>query len=111
MPRYGLLIDYEYCTGCHTCEVACQQEHGFPSDKFGIKLSCQGPWQIAPEKWQYDFIPVPTDLCNLCRQRVQKGKQPACVHHCQAQVMQFGTVEELSSGLGTKGKQVLFVLG
>ncbi|MFC1640021.1 4Fe-4S binding protein [Gemmatimonadota bacterium] len=22
-PEYGLLIDYEYCTGCHACEVAC----------------------------------------------------------------------------------------
>jgi serine/threonine protein kinase len=27
MARYGLLIDYEYCTGCHSCEVACQMEH------------------------------------------------------------------------------------
>ena len=27
MARYGILVDYDYCTGCHTCEVACQQEH------------------------------------------------------------------------------------
>ncbi len=26
-PEYGLLIDYEYCTGCHACEVACAQEN------------------------------------------------------------------------------------
>ena len=23
--EYGLLIDYEFCTGCHTCEVACKK--------------------------------------------------------------------------------------
>ena len=26
-PEYGLLIDYEYCTGCNACEVACAQEY------------------------------------------------------------------------------------
>lgn len=27
--RNGLLIDYEFCTGCQSCEIACKQEHGF----------------------------------------------------------------------------------
>ena len=27
MRKY-LAVDYEFCTGCHTCEIACQQEHG-----------------------------------------------------------------------------------
>ncbi|RLF04803.1 MAG: oxidoreductase, partial [Thermoprotei archaeon] len=35
MPKYGLLIDYEYCTGCHTCEVACKQEHNLQPDQWG----------------------------------------------------------------------------
>ena len=26
-PEHGLLIDYEYCTGCHACVVACAQEY------------------------------------------------------------------------------------
>ena len=30
MAEYGLLIDYNYCTGCQSCEVACQQEHTHP---------------------------------------------------------------------------------
>ena len=25
-PEFGLLIDYEFCTGCFTCQVACSQE-------------------------------------------------------------------------------------
>ena len=24
MTQHGLLIDYEFCTGCHACEMACQ---------------------------------------------------------------------------------------
>ena len=30
-PEHGLLIDYEYCTGCHACEVACAQEFRRPA--------------------------------------------------------------------------------
>ena len=39
MAKNGLLIDYDYCTGCHTCEVACQQEHSYPAGEFGIKVT------------------------------------------------------------------------
>ena len=28
--KYGLLIDYEFCTNCHTCEVACKKTHDLP---------------------------------------------------------------------------------
>ncbi len=31
MSRYGLLIDYEFCFGCHACELACKQEHFLPA--------------------------------------------------------------------------------
>ena len=39
---------------------------------------------------------VPTDQCDLCADRVEKGKLPTCVKHCQAGCMQYGSVEELS---------------
>lgn len=35
MARYGLLIDYAYCTGCHTCEIACCILPGFFMFYFG----------------------------------------------------------------------------
>src|SRR4030042_4521764 len=35
--RHGLLIDYEYCTGCHTCEIACSQEYHWPAGMARIK--------------------------------------------------------------------------
>lgn len=37
-PEYGLLIDYEYCTGCFTCQVACNQEHHHPAGQSGMHV-------------------------------------------------------------------------
>ena len=109
--RSGLLIDYELCTGCHTCEVACKVEHQIPVGKWGIHLLDDGLWPIDEEqgKWNWNHIPVPTDLCDLCEERVSAGREPTCVHHCQAGVMKFGPIDELVLDLDKKPKQVLFV--
>lgn len=109
MAKYGLLIDYEYCTGCHACEFACRQEHDFPLGQWGIKVTQVGPWEIKEDKWQYTFVPIPTDQCTLCGRRRAKGKQPSCVQHCQASIIRFGLIEELAQQLVGKSKQVLFV--
>lgn len=108
MSRYGLLIDYAFCTGCHSCELACKQEHSLPTGQWGIKISQIGPWPIGEDKWQYTFIPVPTELCNLCGERVAAGKEPSCVQHCQANVMKFGPVEELAKEMKEKSHLVIF---
>lgn len=105
----GLLIDYEFCTGCHSCEVACKKEHDLPVGRFGIKLAQYGPDEVAPDKWDYFYVPLPTDLCDLCSARVKEGRPPTCVHHCQAKVMQFGPIEELAKQMSEKRKTVLFV--
>ncbi len=54
-------------------------------------------------------IPVPTDLCDLCEERVSAEREPTCVHHCLAGVMKFGPIHELVLDLDKKPKQVLFV--
>ena len=113
MAEYGLLIDYEYCTGCETCVVACKEEHGFPVGKWGIRVLDDGPWQKDDSGeggncFNWNKIPVPTDLCDLCAGCVAAGKEPTCVHHCQAFCMRFGTIEELAAELAGKPKQVLW---
>ena len=107
--RNGLLIDYEFCTGCQSCEVACKEEHGIPVGQWGIKVIDEGPWQISEKTWNWNKIAVPTDLCDLCADRVAEDKKPTCVHHCLAQVLKFGPVDELVADLDRKPKQVLFV--
>lgn len=110
MSINALLIDYEYCTGCHSCEIACRNEHGIPLGKWGIKLTETDPWKIDDDTWEWNYIPVPTQLCDLCGDRVAAGKKPACVHHCLAACMEFGTLEELSAKIAAKGhKMTIFV--
>lgn len=115
MPKYGLLIDLEYCSGCQSCEVACKAEHDFPVGKWGIRVFEDGPWGIdgnndkTTYNWNWNKIPVPTNLCDLCADRVNAGKEPTCVHHCLADVMKFGTIEDLAKDLAEKPMQVLWV--
>ena len=108
MARYGLLIDYQFCTGCYSCEVACKMEHQLQTEQWGIKLAEIGPWKINEDKWQLTYIPVPTEQCDLCGARVAKGKQPSCVHNCQAAVMKFGKVDELVKEMEGRSHLVLF---
>lgn len=65
MSEYALLIDYKYCTGCHVCEVSCRKEHDLPLDEWGIKVNELGPAKMKGS-WLWDYVPVPSDLCDLC---------------------------------------------
>lgn len=106
----GLLINYEYCTGCGTCEMACSTEHDIPIGHWGIKMAQVGPYAIDKKHWQNDTVPIPTDECDLCAERLGAGKDPTCVHHCQSLCMEYGPVEELAKKLAdATTKYVLFV--
>ena len=114
MPQYGLLIDYEYCTGCQSCEVSCKEEHNFPIGKWGIRVLDEGPWQKDDSSDQganfnWNKIPVPTDLCDLCAERLSRKREPICMHNCLADCIRFGTIEEMAAELAKKPKQVLWV--
>ena len=106
MAKYGLLINYDYCTGCHTCEVACQQEHDYPAGKNGIKVT-EYEYETYT-KVCIDNLPFPTDLCDLCINRHKEGELPACVKHCQADCMQFGYLSDLVKEMEDRSKMVLF---
>ena len=106
---YGLLFDYEYCTNCGSCQVSCKEEHGYPVGKTGIQVHVDGPWKIDEENWNFNNWPLVTDLCDLCTDRTAQGREPLCVHHCLANVITYGTVEELAKELEEKPNQVLFV--
>ncbi|MBP2654106.1 MAG: 4Fe-4S ferredoxin iron-sulfur binding domain protein [Firmicutes bacterium] len=106
MGRKGLFIDYEFCTGCHTCEVACKQENSYPAGLWGIKVN-----EIVLEsldKVEINYLPFPTELCNLCANRTVNGERPSCVKHCQADCMKYGELTELVKEMENKPKTVLF---
>lgn len=106
---YAMLVDYAWCTGCHSCEMACRKEHGLPDDQYGIKIN-RMIWPIDDESWVYTYLPAPTDQCDTCNARRAQGKLPTCVHHCQAKCLEFGTINEMVNRLDTNKRQSLFVL-
>ena len=110
MENYGLFINYEYCTGCHSCEVACKKYLGLPKGQFGIHVLQDGPRKDVNGKWEYTYIPYPTHLCDLCAERVMEGRLPTCVHHCQAGVMEFGPYDELVKLLPDQPKSVIWAV-
>lgn len=107
----GIIIQYDYCDGCHACEMACKQEHGLAPDQYGIKVDTYGPKKIGEGKWDYFNMPMFTGLCDMCVKRTAVGKLPACVHHCRPKVMEYGDVEELAAKLARIPKCVLFAPG
>ena len=105
MATYGLMIDNEYCTGCHTCEIACRNELGLPQGQWGIKLLEMGPWRKTDGTWEGKYVPVPTTSCNLCEGRVAAGGEPSCALHCLANAIEYGTLEELAVKMAERGAQ------
>jgi Fe-S-cluster-containing dehydrogenase component len=106
MPRNGLLIQYDWCTGCHACEVACKQEHNFTGGMVGIRVD--ELVTSGPDKVHVDFVPITTRFCDLCADRVKRGEQPACVKHCQATCMTYGNVAELAKLMEKQPRSSIF---
>ena len=106
MPRNGLFIEYDYCTGCHACEVACKQEHNFSDGMCGIRVD--ELVTVGPDKVHVDFIPITTRFCDLCAKRTGKGELPSCVKHCQAICMMYGPVTELAKAMEDKPRSLIF---
>lgn len=96
---YALLVNYMYCSGCHSCEVACRKRQDIPLGKYGIKLTEVGPWKIDEDPdhttWEMDYVPVPTSLCDLCADRLEMGMKPVCQVDCQCLCIEVGKAEDM----------------
>ena len=111
MALMGIKVEVDYCTGCEVCILACQQEHGYEPEEYGVRVTKLGPLHINKDKkdYQYDFIPQFTRWCDLCAERTEKGKDPTCVQHCQTQCLQWGPVEELAHAM-TSPKDIVVAI-
>ena len=95
----AILVNYDYCTGCHSCEVACKKHLDLKEGEFGIKVAEVGPYQYSEgdleNRWEWTYMPVITQACDMCAERTEAGKMPMCVQHCQAWCMYYGDTETL----------------
>ena len=79
-----------------------------PPDQYGIKLNEVGPWEYAPDKWEFAYSPVLTKQCNLCADRQAEGKLPSCVQHCQSNCIQIMNAEEAAK-IAAENPHTLFM--
>jgi len=108
MAAKGILVDFAWCCGCHSCEVACKQEHNFGEIELpGVKVFQLGPDEMGGKLNVY-WHPIFTDNCDLCAELVNDGQQPSCVKHCMTQCLEFGDIKELAKKADGKSKQVIW---
>lgn len=100
----ALIIDYKFCYGCHSCEIACCNAHDFADGEWGIKVTEYRP-EILGDAWYWNFIPVPSTLCDLCADRLAEGKDPTCVHHCLAKCIEAVPLAEVPERMAALGGQ------
>ena len=89
--------------------MACKQEHSYPAGKWGIKVEekvFMDPGK--PDSIRIDYVPFPTEFCDLCAARTAKGELPTCVKHCQAQCMMYGPITELAKAMENQPRSVIF---
>ncbi len=69
-----VVYDETKCIGCRYCMQAC-------------------PFQVP--KYQWNKADPKVTKCNMCYERIEEGKQPACVEACPDQARVFGYRDEL----------------
>lgn len=85
--RRLLVENMDRCVGCHTCEVACLQEHG----QKRVRVITLGPARKDELQMQMDYVILGTDSCDLCAKRGGKGLPPACVVACPTHALASAT--------------------
>ena len=73
-PEGPVIYDGDKCMGCRYCMVAC-------------------PYGIPRYDWEQSIPCV--RKCNMCYDRLQEGKQPACVEVCEQKATIFGPREKM----------------
>lgn len=79
-------IDQDKCIGCETCLSAC-------------------PYGVPEMMEQYGVA----DKCDMCRHRIDTGKNPICVDVCPSRAISFGEIDSPASSLGKRVKEEGFV--
>lgn len=110
MAKKGILVDMNYCTGCHACEVACKQENDFPVGIWGIKITEMIMNKPDSDRVNFDYIPYFSHNCNLCASRIASGEddKPSCVKHCGTASIHYGDIEELAKMMVNMPRSILY---
>jgi molybdopterin-containing oxidoreductase family iron-sulfur binding subunit len=89
-------VDLETCIGCRTCEMACP----YGARRFIEKVETYYD-DVALSPWdgvaQAAHAAMKVEACNLCKDRVAGGAEPACVAECPWFARTFGDLDDPKS--------------
>jgi len=84
MSTFGFFFDASVCSGCKTCQVACQDKNDLPAGiRFRRVYEIAGAtWKQTEEKaWEHDLVAYNLSIaCSHC-------EDPACVTACPTKAM------------------------
>ncbi|MBN1106716.1 MAG: hypothetical protein JXL84_25160 [Deltaproteobacteria bacterium] len=101
--REALVANLDLCMGCLACEVACKQEHRLAEGEKWMRVITLGPVEIDGEL-AMDFLPSPTERCDLCEARRAEGKRAFCAEVCPTRALSVQQETELSKMLRIDGR-------
>jgi len=92
--EHVLYADIERCVGCHSCEIACRQEHDIPNDDWCIRVMTVEPRREENLRDFY-FFSIASNKCGGCRDLLQQAAEPACVSACPTRCIRYAEVNAL----------------
>lgn len=93
-----VLVDYDKCVGCRACYVACPYQNRHYLKKGALKGYFPEKGLTPFEKQSYvHFQEGIVTKCTGCIERVNAGKNPACVDGCPTNARKFGDLSDPNS--------------
>lgn len=96
-----VIVDKDKCMGCKYCIMACPYGARYSVEKWesyfpdGLPLS---PYEeFAKKAWEEKYGVGVATKCDFCRDRLEEGKDPACVTACPAKARTFGDLNDPES--------------
>lgn len=89
-------IDQDLCVGCRACMMACPYAARYYNDVTRNYFPNNGPTPY--EKARSTRHPEGVVMkCDFCTERVERGKEPACVANCPTVARYFGDLDSPTS--------------
>jgi len=91
-----VLVDYDLCVGCRACMMACPYQNRYYWDKSPDTYFTEGgsPYELTVPR---EFQKAVVQKCDFCRERLERGLEPACVVTCPAEARTFGDLDDPNS--------------
>lgn len=91
-------IDTDDCIGCRACAVSCPYNHRHFIEDGALSQGTQGDELTKLEEKKYESFQERTVAkCDFCADRVDNGRDPACVDTCPTDARIFGDLEDMGS--------------